>query len=366
MHVRSPIRVIGVTALFALTSCTSSQSKPTQPTDTTRTETKPTEATTTPTCDKQQPAPAGCRRSFTVAGTLFTERYVDAADMTWHVVEAGDTKNPAILFVHGVPESWYDWHKQMGSLAKNHHVVAFDLKGFGRSAHPQTVQSPSSNEYAASRVATEVSALLDQLALKRHVTLVSHDWGTIISSYLIAQDGERFAGWVRMSAPLGGDGDEIVTRNTQFSSFQNPEFCNAIAGSQGFVRLLYGYDGSLGINTAQAIPNSEVDRVEEEFRFDPATPVTMCRYYRDNPQISDPNFWATELVAMLQPFRGPVSLVQATQDTQQPLRWFSETPNRFSSRSVVLVPIEDSGHFMMFEQPDAVTAAIQSLVARQS
>jgi pimeloyl-ACP methyl ester carboxylesterase len=60
------------------------------------------------------------------------------------VMEAGDPSAPAVVFVHGLGESGCrDWYPVLPALAVHHHVVAFDLPGFGRSTHANELYSPA-------------------------------------------------------------------------------------------------------------------------------------------------------------------------------------------------------------------------------
>src|SRR5690606_7037426 len=56
---------------------------------------------------------------------------VDGADL--HHVRAGDTGSP-VLLVHGSPETWWAFHQLLPHLARAHHVLAVDLRGFGDSS----------------------------------------------------------------------------------------------------------------------------------------------------------------------------------------------------------------------------------------
>src|SRR5262249_34811450 len=57
----------------------------------------------------------------------------DVNGMTTHVLEAGTTGDPVVLLVHGFPELGYSWRNQILPLAAaGYHVLAPDLRGFGR------------------------------------------------------------------------------------------------------------------------------------------------------------------------------------------------------------------------------------------
>ena len=66
----------------------------------------------------------------------FSSRYIQAGDVQLHAVIGGD--GPALLLVHGWPESWYAWRLIMPELAKHYRVIAVDQRGMGLSDKPQS------------------------------------------------------------------------------------------------------------------------------------------------------------------------------------------------------------------------------------
>jgi len=64
-------------------------------------------------------------------------------DLTWHWVEQGE--GPAVVLLHGIPESWRCWEKQMPVLSQQFRVLALDLKGYGQSdkAEGDSISCPS-------------------------------------------------------------------------------------------------------------------------------------------------------------------------------------------------------------------------------
>jgi hypothetical protein len=60
-----------------------------------------------------------------IDGVAFTHHFVtapgDAEYLTWHYVEAGSGE--PIVFLHGIPDSWYQWHPQMPALASTHRCI---------------------------------------------------------------------------------------------------------------------------------------------------------------------------------------------------------------------------------------------------
>src|SRR5262245_43028758 len=95
--------------------------------------------------------------------------------VTLEVATAGDPANPAIILLHGFPESHRTWRHQIPELARDHFVLAPDQRGFGGSSKPQDVE-----DYAAGKPVADLIALADHFGIERF-TLVGHDWGGAIA-----------------------------------------------------------------------------------------------------------------------------------------------------------------------------------------
>lgn len=62
-------------------------------------------------------------------------RYVSANGARFHVAEIGD--GPLVLMLHGFPQFWHTWRHQMVALADaGYRVAAMDLRGYGGSDKP--------------------------------------------------------------------------------------------------------------------------------------------------------------------------------------------------------------------------------------
>ncbi|MGI9098090.1 MAG: alpha/beta fold hydrolase [Solirubrobacteraceae bacterium] len=124
-------------------------------------------------------------------------RFVDLPGVSMHVAEAG-AGNPSglfpVLLLHGFPDSWRVWRHQVRALAEaGMHVIAPDLRGFGESEQPQTVEA-----YAIARSVGDMVSLLDELGVERaHV--VGHDFGAPIAWALAAIAPTRVERLVTMS-----------------------------------------------------------------------------------------------------------------------------------------------------------------------
>jgi pimeloyl-ACP methyl ester carboxylesterase len=87
-----------------------------------------------------------------------------------HYVESGD--GPLVVLLHGFPEFWYGWRKQIAPLVKaGFRVVAPDLRGYNLSSKPDRF-----TDYTADKMAADISGLIHELGAESAM-VVGHDWG---------------------------------------------------------------------------------------------------------------------------------------------------------------------------------------------
>ncbi len=97
-------------------------------------------------------------------------------DVTLQGVAAGPPRGPVILLLHGFPEFWYSWRKQIGPLAAaGFRVVVPDQRGYNFSSKPRPV-----SQYSVTRLVSDILAIVEQLGC-RQVFLVGHDWGAMVA-----------------------------------------------------------------------------------------------------------------------------------------------------------------------------------------
>ncbi len=91
-----------------------------------------------------------------------------------HYVSLG--QGPLVVLIHGIPEFWYSWRKQIVPLAEaGFRVVAIDQRGFNRSDEPVAREG-----YATREVVEDVAAVVRQEGYDR-AHIVGHDSGALIA-----------------------------------------------------------------------------------------------------------------------------------------------------------------------------------------
>src|SRR6266700_8085983 len=98
----------------------------------------------------------------------FTEKTARVNGVTLNYATGGT--GPAVVLLHGYPQTWYMWRKVMPALAGQYTVIAPDLRGSGGSDAP-------AGGYDKASLAEDIHQLLLALGHAGAVSLVGHDIG---------------------------------------------------------------------------------------------------------------------------------------------------------------------------------------------
>jgi non-heme chloroperoxidase len=135
-----------------------------------------------------------------------------------HVVETGNPQGRPILFIHGFSQCWLAWSRQMNSdLAKDHRLVAMDMRGHGLSEKPR-------DGYGESKLwADDVNAVLQSLRLEQAI-LSGWSYGSLVILDYIRHYGEDAVGGIHL---VGG-----ITKlgSDEAMSVITPEFLALVPG----------------------------------------------------------------------------------------------------------------------------------------
>ena len=116
----------------------------------------------------------------------------DGVDL--HVVTAG--VGPPVILLHGFPENWRSWHRQIPMLvAAGFSVWAPDMRGYNLSGRP-----PEQNAYQLDHLVADVAALVRATGFPR-AHIVGHDWGGIIAWTFADKHPELVDRLVILNAP---------------------------------------------------------------------------------------------------------------------------------------------------------------------
>ncbi|MGW2088119.1 alpha/beta fold hydrolase [Streptomyces sp. NPDC001880] len=131
--------------------------------------------------------------------TDLRHRTIEAPAGRLHLVEQGS--GPLVLLVHGFPESWYSWRRQLPALAAaGYRTVALDVRGYGRSSKPAATDAYRMLALVEDNIAL-VHALGEQTAV-----IIGHDWGSNIAATSALLHPEVFRAVGLLSVPYAPPG----------------------------------------------------------------------------------------------------------------------------------------------------------------
>ncbi|QMW05780.1 alpha/beta fold hydrolase [Spirosoma foliorum] len=189
--------------------------------------------------DKTRPEPSFQHNQVTVDGVSI------------HVISAGQATKPAVLFLHGFPQSWLAFRNVMTSLADEFYTLAIDLPGIGESEKIPTNDTLTIAHY--------VKGVLAELGLT-NVTLVGHDLGGMVTYAFLRAYPTDLARAVIMNVVVPGvDPWNLVKQNPHIWHFpfhSIPDLPEALV--MGKQRIYFDYF----FNTISAKP----DKIDEQAR----------------------------------------------------------------------------------------------------
>ncbi len=115
------------------------------------------------------------------------------------VAALGDPAAPALVLVHGYPDSKEVWSAVAERLADRFHVVLYDVRGHGASGAPD----PLRGGFRLAALTDDFLAVADAVSPDRPVHLAGHDWGSVQGWEFVTSarcDG-RIASFTSVSGP---------------------------------------------------------------------------------------------------------------------------------------------------------------------
>jgi pimeloyl-ACP methyl ester carboxylesterase len=270
----------------------------------------------------------------------FVDTPGDSATVRWHYVEAGEGE--AVVFLHGIPESWFMWHRQIDALASSHRAIAIDLKGYGQS-------EKGTGDYRQEGVAEQLAMMLDRIGVDRF-HIVSHDRGSVVADYLGAAHPERVLSYTRGEQHLYHLNPAL---HPQELLFTDPDKVRIMAKPAQFTRMIYAL-------VAKNQPSdADLERTIQEFSY-PGTDWAVPRYFNSSSFRKE---WIDRRERLMAAWTFPVMILEGYDDPFQPREFYLDAGNWIDDVEVKFV---GAGHFYHFENPAETTAAIVDFVRRHS
>jgi pimeloyl-ACP methyl ester carboxylesterase len=138
------------------------------------------------------------------------EHYIPTNSITLHVMAAGPVEGPLVVLLHGFPEFWYGWRRQIPALAAaGYRVLVPDQRGYNRSDKPRGLRAYRTNVLAA-----DIVGLLDA-AGREQAAIIGHDWGAMVAWVLALEHPDRVARLAILNVPHPAVMEDNLRHNTR-------------------------------------------------------------------------------------------------------------------------------------------------------
>lgn len=200
----------------------------------------------------------------------------DGVDL--HYVAAGS--GPLLVVLHGFPQHWRAWHRQLRPLADaGYRVVAPDLRGYNRSGRPSGVGA-----YRLGHLVADVAGLVrhlratDDAVADAPVAVAGHDWGGVLAWRLPVERPGAVDRVAVLNAPHFGPLRRVARRPRRalrfwyVAAFQVPRLPEAALRARDYAL----------VRRAMATGDFEPAEVERTVRAldRPGAPTAAVNYYR--------------------------------------------------------------------------------------
>lgn len=291
------------------------------------------------------------------------QRLALSTGISLDVWTAGDPANPPLLFLHGFPESHRTWRHQIAALSTTHYCIAPDQRGYAGSDKPAAVA-----DYNVPTLIADVFAVADALGIGPF-SLVGHDWGGAIAWAAALKDQIRVERLIQCNAahPYVFQRTLIHDLPQRAHSQYIREFRDrdievevAEKGMDWF--FADRFEGTL---TAETISREDRAAYIAEWS-EPGALTGMLNWYRASPmQVPAMDAPCEDTPFLTRPFPKltvPTLVIWGMKDQALLPCQLEGLDDHVEDLTVVRIP--DAGHFVPWERPEAVSAAMVEWMGR--
>lgn len=290
-----------------------------------------------------------------------------ASGIELEVVDTGPRDAPVLLFLHGFPESHRTWRHQIAHFAREYRCIAPDQRGYRGSSKPQEVDA-----YTPDKLIGDVFQLADALGVERF-TIVGHDWGGAIAwgVALTGQANGRVTRCVIANAPHPAIFQKLLFTNpvqreaSQYiRGFRDPAN-DALVREHGLAAILMQ---EIRWDRPAQMEAAERDALLADWQ-DRDAAFGMLNWYRASPitvppadaPFAAPDGWTPPQLPNL---TIPTLVIWAMEDLALPAENLDGLDRLVDDLTVE--EVYGCGHFVPWEAPGAVNAAMDAFLARSA
>jgi epoxide hydrolase 4 len=286
-------------------------------------------------------------------------RYAYVNNQRLHYVTQGQGK--LMLFVHGFPEFWYEWHNQLDEFGKDHQAVAYDTRGYNLSSKPVDAA-----DYRAKFLIEDMRALIEHLGHQKCI-LVAHDWGGAAAWTFAAKYPDYVEKLVIINAPHTATFARELTNNpaqraaSQYMLFFRMDKAERVLMENNYARLVAMLQNE---TRDDSWLTDEVKAKYIEAWSQPGAVAGGLNYYRCSPlyppTAEDPGASAIQIDAQRVMVHVPVLVIWGEADGALLPSLLDGLDQYVADLTIKRIPT--GSHWVIHEQPDLINQCIRAFI----
>jgi pimeloyl-ACP methyl ester carboxylesterase len=292
-----------------------------------------------------------------VNGFEWNHQYLEANGIRVHYVRHGE--GFPLVLLHGWPEFWYTWRKNVPVLAGEFDVVAPDLRGFGDTDKPGLPDPPKE---LLGNLVEDLRGLVDSLGFERF-GVVSHDVGAYVAQGFARKYPERLVGLFFFDCPYPGIGrrwaDPDSINEIWYQTFNQQPWAATLVGENGKTCETYFrhfldhwahepglFDEDLGLWVDNFM---QPGNLQGGFDWYIGTNESRLDLIRNGP-------------ADLPQIETPTRIRWGESDSVLKIEWADRLGDYFADLD--FAPMKEAGHFAHYERPDLANREISDFFGK--
>jgi pimeloyl-ACP methyl ester carboxylesterase len=281
----------------------------------------------------------------------WNHRYVEVNGIEVHYVRHG-AGSPLVL-LHGWPEFWFTWRKNVMPLAESFDVVAPDVRGFGETTKVSLPDPPSR---LLDDLVEDLRGLADALGFEKF-GIVSHDVGAYVAQGFARNYPDRLSGLFFFNCPYPGIGERWAEaehiNEIWYQSFnQQPWAASLVGENRKTCELYIGHfldhwahgPGLFDGDVETWVDNfMKPGNLQGGFDWYISTNESRIELIRNGPP-------------ELPKIETPTRVLWGESDSVLRVEWADRLGDYFADYS--FTPAREAGHFVHYERPDLANREI--------
>jgi pimeloyl-ACP methyl ester carboxylesterase len=267
-----------------------------------------------------------------------------------HYVREG--QGAPVLLLHGWPGFWWEWHRNIGELARDFDVIVPDMRGFGESDKPPFERI---DLYHMDHAVEDTRRLLDHLGIEK-AALVGHDFGAVLVHKFIRRYPSRVIKAAVIN-PIVPGFDELYLSPGNFHESWYAMFhmldmaVDLVSSSRDACRIYFRHFLNHWSHDQTLFEDELLETYVDNY-MKPGNIRGGFNFYRPPQPWDDPD---RTISAM------PMMFLQGLADPCIPSKWSDLVTRWYTNFSMEYVA--EAGHFLMLEKPELLNERLRKFFA---